>query len=109
MVTVVLADLGDGRTEMRFEQRGHRKTAEQYERSAESGWGMFLRRHRGRSTCPTPDVPAPLAGGSPTRTLPSDAPPCWGAPLALRRLLAPGAGPSELLLVFVGLLTQPCE
>ena len=40
LVTVVLADLGDGRTEMRFEQRGH-MSAEQYER-AESGWGMFF-------------------------------------------------------------------
>jgi uncharacterized protein YndB with AHSA1/START domain len=40
LVTVVLADLGDGRTEMRFEQRGH-MTAEQYE-VAESGWGMFF-------------------------------------------------------------------
>ena len=40
LVTVVLADLGDGRTEMRFEQRGH-MSAEQYER-AESGWGVFF-------------------------------------------------------------------
>ncbi len=40
LVTVVLADLGDGRTEMRFEQRGH-QSAEQYE-ATESGWGMFF-------------------------------------------------------------------
>ena len=40
LVTVVLADLGDGRTEMRFEQRGH-MSAEQYER-AQSGWGVFF-------------------------------------------------------------------
>jgi uncharacterized protein YndB with AHSA1/START domain len=40
LVSVVLADLGDGRTEMLFEQRGH-LSAEQYE-GAESGWGMFF-------------------------------------------------------------------
>ena len=40
LVTVVLADLGDGRTEMRFEQRGH-MSAELFAR-AESGWGMFF-------------------------------------------------------------------
>ena len=40
LVTVVLADLGDGRTEMHFEQRGH-MSAEQYQR-AENGWGMFF-------------------------------------------------------------------
>ena len=42
LVTVVLIDLGDGRTEMRFEQRGH-MTPEQY-RAAESGWGVFFDR-----------------------------------------------------------------
>src|SRR5215208_2065966 len=36
LVTVVLADLGDGRTEMRFQQRG-RMSPEEYER-AERGW-----------------------------------------------------------------------
>jgi uncharacterized protein YndB with AHSA1/START domain len=40
LVTVVLTDLGDGRTEMRLEQRGH-MAAEQYER-AEQGWGAFF-------------------------------------------------------------------
>jgi uncharacterized protein YndB with AHSA1/START domain len=40
LVTVVLTDLGDARTEMRFEQRGH-MTREQYER-AKQGWGAFL-------------------------------------------------------------------
>jgi uncharacterized protein YndB with AHSA1/START domain len=42
LVTVVLTDLGDGRTEMRFEQRGQ-LSAEQYERT-EQGWGMFFDR-----------------------------------------------------------------
>jgi uncharacterized protein YndB with AHSA1/START domain len=42
LVTVVLSDLGDGRTEMRFEQRGH-MDPEQYER-AKSGWGVFFYR-----------------------------------------------------------------
>jgi uncharacterized protein YndB with AHSA1/START domain len=41
-VTVVLVDLGDGRTEMRFEQRGH-MTPEQYERAGR-GWGGFFDR-----------------------------------------------------------------
>jgi len=42
LVTVVLADLGDGRTEMRFEQRGHMRPDE-YERT-ERGWGGFFDR-----------------------------------------------------------------
>jgi uncharacterized protein YndB with AHSA1/START domain len=42
LVTVVLTDLGDGRTEMLLEQRGH-MTAEQYERAGQ-GWGAFLDR-----------------------------------------------------------------
>jgi uncharacterized protein YndB with AHSA1/START domain len=42
LVTVVLTDLGDGRTEMRFEQRGQ-LSAEHYER-AEQGWGVFFDR-----------------------------------------------------------------
>jgi uncharacterized protein YndB with AHSA1/START domain len=42
LVTVVLADLGDGRTEMRFEQRGH-LPPEQYERAGQ-GWGVFFDR-----------------------------------------------------------------
>jgi NADPH:quinone reductase len=41
-LTVELTDLGDGRTEMRFEQRGH-MTPEQY-RATESGWGGFFDR-----------------------------------------------------------------
>ena len=40
VVTVVLTDLGDGRTEMLFQQRG-RMSAEQYGR-AEQGWSTFL-------------------------------------------------------------------
>jgi uncharacterized protein YndB with AHSA1/START domain len=42
LVTVVLTDLGDGRTEMYFEQRGH-MTPEQYG-YAEQGWGTFFAR-----------------------------------------------------------------
>jgi uncharacterized protein YndB with AHSA1/START domain len=42
LVTVVLTDLGDGRTEMLFEQRGH-MSAEQY-RYTEQGWGTFFER-----------------------------------------------------------------
>jgi len=41
-VTVVLTDLGDGRTEMHFEQRGN-LTPEVYEH-AEKGWGGFFDR-----------------------------------------------------------------
>jgi uncharacterized protein YndB with AHSA1/START domain len=40
VVTVVLVDLGDGRTEMRFEQRGG-MTPEEYERAGQ-GWGGFF-------------------------------------------------------------------
>jgi uncharacterized protein YndB with AHSA1/START domain len=40
LVTVVLNDLGNGRTEMVFEQRGH-MTAEQYERTGQ-GWAGFF-------------------------------------------------------------------
>ena len=42
VVSVVLTDLGDGRTEMFFEQRGH-LAPEQYERT-ERGWGGFFDR-----------------------------------------------------------------
>ena len=42
VITVVLTDLGDGRTEMRFEQRGG-LSAEQY-RGAEQGWSTFFDR-----------------------------------------------------------------
>jgi uncharacterized protein YndB with AHSA1/START domain len=42
LVTVVLTDLGDGRTEMLLEQRGHMRP-EQYEAS-KSGWGGFFDR-----------------------------------------------------------------
>ena len=40
LVTVVLTDLGDGRTEMHFEQRGH-MTPKQYERTGQ-GWSGFF-------------------------------------------------------------------
>jgi uncharacterized protein YndB with AHSA1/START domain len=39
--TVVLTDLGDGRTEMLFEQSGGHLPPEQYKRTAE-GWGAFF-------------------------------------------------------------------
>jgi uncharacterized protein YndB with AHSA1/START domain len=42
LVIVVLTDLGDGRTEMLFEQRGH-MAAKQYERARE-GWSHFFDR-----------------------------------------------------------------
>jgi uncharacterized protein YndB with AHSA1/START domain len=42
LVIVVLTDLGDGRTEMHFEQRG-RMSAEQYERAGQ-GWSTFFDR-----------------------------------------------------------------
>jgi uncharacterized protein YndB with AHSA1/START domain len=40
LVTVVLTELGDGRTEMFFEQRGHMRP-EEYDR-AKRGWGTFF-------------------------------------------------------------------
>jgi uncharacterized protein YndB with AHSA1/START domain len=42
LVIVVLTDLGDGRTEMHFEQRG-RMSAEQYERAGQGWTGFFDR------------------------------------------------------------------
>jgi uncharacterized protein YndB with AHSA1/START domain len=42
LVIVVLTDLGDGRTEMRFEQRGD-MSPEQY-KAAGSGWSVFFDR-----------------------------------------------------------------
>jgi uncharacterized protein YndB with AHSA1/START domain len=42
LVSVVLTDLGDSRTEMRFEQRGHMHPDE-YEQ-AKNGWGTFFAR-----------------------------------------------------------------
>jgi uncharacterized protein YndB with AHSA1/START domain len=42
LITVVLTDLGDGRTEMLFQQRGV-MSAEQY-KHAEQGWGGFFDR-----------------------------------------------------------------
>jgi uncharacterized protein YndB with AHSA1/START domain len=42
LVSVVLTDLGDGRTEMLFEQRGH-LPPEVYE-GAEQGWSVFFDR-----------------------------------------------------------------
>ena len=42
LVTVVLTDLGDGRTEMHFQQRGQ-LSAEVYERAGQ-GWANFFDR-----------------------------------------------------------------
>jgi uncharacterized protein YndB with AHSA1/START domain len=46
LVTVELVDLGDGRTEMRFEQRGG-MTPEQYERAGKGWSGFFDRMEEG--------------------------------------------------------------
>jgi uncharacterized protein YndB with AHSA1/START domain len=46
LVSVVLTDLGDGRTEMHFEQRGYMRP-EEYDRAAQ-GWGGFFDRIAGR-------------------------------------------------------------
>jgi len=46
LITVVLTDLGDGRTEMLFTQRG-RMTAAQYRRAGQ-GWGGFFDRMAAR-------------------------------------------------------------
>jgi uncharacterized protein YndB with AHSA1/START domain len=43
LVTVVLTDLGDGRTEMRFQQSGGGLSAEEYERAG-TGWSSFFDR-----------------------------------------------------------------
>jgi uncharacterized protein YndB with AHSA1/START domain len=51
VVTVVLVDLGDGRTRMEFEQRGGPLTQDQYERTG-AGWSGFFDR-----------IDARLAGG----------------------------------------------
>ena len=48
LVIVDLVDLGDGRTEMRFEQRGY-LAAEEYRRAG-SGWATFFDRLAGRLT-----------------------------------------------------------
>ena len=42
LITVQLTDLGDGRTEMHFEQRGHQRPDE-YDRT-QQGWGTFFDR-----------------------------------------------------------------
>jgi uncharacterized protein YndB with AHSA1/START domain len=47
LVIVVLTDLGGGRTEMLFQQRGGGLTAEEYERAGQ-GWGVFFDRIEAR-------------------------------------------------------------
>jgi uncharacterized protein YndB with AHSA1/START domain len=49
LVTVVLTDLGDGRTEMLMTQSGGGLTPEGYERAAQ-GWGVFFDRMAERLT-----------------------------------------------------------
>ena len=49
LLIVDLRDLGDGRTEMRFEQRGSMEAA-QYLR-AQRGWGAFFDRLEERLAC----------------------------------------------------------
>ena len=48
LITVELVDLGDGRTEMRFEQRG--PMPEEQVRAAGAGWGSFFDRIAERLT-----------------------------------------------------------
>jgi uncharacterized protein YndB with AHSA1/START domain len=50
LVTVVLNDLGAGRTEMLFEQRGHLRP-EEYDRTKD-GWGGFFDRMEARLRAP---------------------------------------------------------
>jgi uncharacterized protein YndB with AHSA1/START domain len=55
LVMVVLTDLGDGRTEMLFEQRGS-MSPEQYERATD-GWGTFFDRMEERLAAATRGEP----------------------------------------------------
>jgi uncharacterized protein YndB with AHSA1/START domain len=61
VVTVVFTDLGDGRTEMRFEQRGT-LSRHMYERTLE-GWSSFLDRldDRLQKACAPARMPHPAA------------------------------------------------
>jgi uncharacterized protein YndB with AHSA1/START domain len=54
LVTVVLNDLGAGRTEMLFEQRGH-LPAEEYDRTKD-GWAGFFDRMEARLRAPVSDT-----------------------------------------------------
>jgi uncharacterized protein YndB with AHSA1/START domain len=47
LVIVVLSEVGDGRTEMVFQQRGGGLSAEEYERAGQ-GWGTFFDRMAAR-------------------------------------------------------------
>jgi uncharacterized protein YndB with AHSA1/START domain len=49
LITVVLTDLGDGRTEMLFQQRGGGLSPEEYERAGQ-GWSKFFDRMSERLT-----------------------------------------------------------
>ena len=53
LVTVLLEDLGSGRTEMLFEQRGHMRP-EEYDR-ARDGWAVFFDRMEARVRAPVSD------------------------------------------------------
>ena len=65
LVSVLLIDLGDGRTEMRFEQRGHMRPGE-YD-SARQGWGGFFARLDGRLAADGEEAERrrPQRGGAP--------------------------------------------
>jgi uncharacterized protein YndB with AHSA1/START domain len=52
LVIVVLTDLGDGRTEMRFQQRGGGLSDEEYQRAAR-GWSSFFDRIAERLASPS--------------------------------------------------------
>jgi uncharacterized protein YndB with AHSA1/START domain len=54
LVTVVLNDLGSGRTEMLFEQRGHRRP-EEYDRT-KAGWAGFFDQMQARLRAQTSDT-----------------------------------------------------
>jgi uncharacterized protein YndB with AHSA1/START domain len=79
LVTVVLTDLGDGRTEMRFSQTGHLSPA-QYRRAG-SGWASFFDGSRPGWRPPTDPcatgrhaVPAPVPWPARTSALSSLSP-----------------------------------
>jgi uncharacterized protein YndB with AHSA1/START domain len=58
LVIVDVTDLGDGRTEMRFQQRGGGLSPDGYER-AKSGWGTFFDHVDARLLAPQDPSPPP--------------------------------------------------
>ncbi len=63
LITVVLTDLGDGRTEMHFQQSGGTLSAEEYERAGQ-GWGGFFDRIAERLVEPTMTPASEAMAGS---------------------------------------------